>query len=172
MINKQRAIGVLIALLSVAALPATAQAAQAAAPVPKGCASTTGYSSDGWHSGELTVCFTEDTRYDGSSGSYVPSPAAQVRGRCWTKGIFWNEKNCKFDADLTLRKDGVEVWKKRVGKRTDFQHTQDTATTSLWSCNGPGRYTLTVDAIDMYTLNEPYSIKVDPAPVTVTADGC
>ncbi|MGW2210727.1 hypothetical protein [Streptomyces sp. NPDC001781] len=172
MINKQRAIGALLALLSVAALPATAQAAAPAASAPKGCASTTGYSSDGWHSGELTVCFTENTRYDGSSGSWVASPATQVRGRCWTKGILWNERDCEFDADLTLRKDGVEVWKKRVGKRTDFQHTQSTSSTSSWSCDGPGRYSLTVDAIDMYVLNEPYRLKVDPAPVTVTADGC
>ncbi|MBO1333093.1 hypothetical protein [Streptomyces sp. VRA16 Mangrove soil] len=171
MINKRRLGSAALAALALTALPATAHAD--AAP-PKGCASTTGYSTDEWHSGELTVCFTEAKAYRHSEGREVLVPAARVAAKCWTKGLFWNERDCEFSADLTLKKGDEELWKKTVGRRTDRIWEGHTSVTNTWGCAGAGQYRLTLDNIDMSVVNPDNGrlLKVHPAPVTVTAEGC
>ncbi|MEU2901142.1 hypothetical protein ACWC4E_34610 [Streptomyces sp. NPDC001273] len=159
-----------------AAAPATASAQLAArASFPSGCASTTGYSDEGGYSGRLTVCFTEDTRYDGNVGAWVPASADSVEGRCWQKRITYNERNCKFSAKLTLKKDGQHVWTENRQLTTDYLHSGATTIRDNWRCRGEGTYSLTLHDISILVENGGIANtweRVHPKDVTVTAKGC
>lgn len=171
---RRRLGGALLAALALTTAPATATAADPAPP--KACATTTGYSADGHHAGELTVCLTETMIHDSLLGHEMPRPATSVEARCWTRDTLWswnrNERNCEIGADLTLAKDGDRLWTEPRALRTDHLHSGGTTSLNSWTCEGAGTYTLTLHHITMRVIGPASAPRVDPAPVTAAALGC
>ncbi|MGW7343964.1 hypothetical protein [Streptomyces sp. NPDC054854] len=152
---------------------ATAPAASAAS-FPSGCKSTTG--TEGQYSGTLKVCFDKDLRYRGDIGQWVDAPADTVEARCaQRRAVLNNERNCKFSAKLTLKKDGEEVWTENRELETEYLHQGVTTITDIYTCRGTGTYSLTLHDITLLVANGGIANtweRVYPEDVTVTARGC
>ncbi|MYS39616.1 hypothetical protein K388_06847 [Streptomyces sp. KhCrAH-43] len=99
-----------------------------------------------------------------------------MEARCYSGIVFWSEQgSCDWKGQLSMAKDGVEVWRENWGKKTEATHSGDRTAYDFYQCRKNGTYTLTLDNIDMQSSNNGIIgdwHDVFPPAVSVTAEGC
>lgn len=172
--NFVRGTAALLGVLTLVSVPAAADAADPTPP--RGCKTTTGYSEDGSYRGELKICLTTHRKYSSGEGREWDSPAVTVEAHCYSRIVFWSEQgSCDWRGQLSMAKDGVQVWKEPWGKKTEATHSGDRTAYDFYQCRGYGTYALTLDSIHMLSSNNGIQNdwhQVFPSAVTLTAKGC
>ncbi|MFG3168548.1 hypothetical protein [Streptomyces sp. NPDC048200] len=120
---------------------------------------------------------TKYRKYSSSLGREWMSPTATVTARCYHKTLLtWSEQqSCKWNAWLTMKKDGNQAWHEHWSDQTEATHQGAVTKYEYYQCRGNGIYSLTIDDINMKSSNNgivDHWTSVYPKAVTATGKGC